>query len=206
MCSSPDPLYLNLCINKVFADVIKLRILRWDHSEFDCWVTKSCPTLCNPMGCSTPDFPVLHCFLKLISIESVTPSNHLILCRPLLLLPSIFPSITVFSNESALCIRCQSIGVSASTSVFPMNNQCRVQLDNQGFQQRDTAREWETRHKNSEKSQDQRTNTAPRLMCWNWIQASFIILSAVNERICGELNYNSCGLQGQRTKWSLTIE
>ena len=43
-------------------------------------------------------------FLKLISIESVMPSNHLILCHPLLLLPSIFPSIRVFSNESALCI------------------------------------------------------------------------------------------------------
>ena len=43
--------------------------------------------------------------LKLTSIESVMPSNHLILCRPLLLLPSIFPSIRVFSNESALCIR-----------------------------------------------------------------------------------------------------
>ena len=43
--------------------------------------------------------------LKLISIESVIPSNHLILCRPLLLLPSIFPSIRVFSNESAVCIR-----------------------------------------------------------------------------------------------------
>ena len=42
---------------------------------------------------------------KPISIESVIPSNHLILCRPLLLLPSIFPSIRVFSNESALCIR-----------------------------------------------------------------------------------------------------
>ena len=42
---------------------------------------------------------------KLMSIESVIPSNHLILCHPLLLLPSIFPSITVFSNESALCIR-----------------------------------------------------------------------------------------------------
>ena len=44
-------------------------------------------------------------FLKLISIESVMPSNHLILRRPLLLLPSIFPSIRVFSNESALCIK-----------------------------------------------------------------------------------------------------
>ena len=43
--------------------------------------------------------------LKLISIESVMPSNHLILCWPLLLLPSIFPSIRVFSNESVLCIR-----------------------------------------------------------------------------------------------------
>ena len=43
--------------------------------------------------------------LKLMSIESMMPSNHLILCRPLLLLPSIFPSIQVFSNESALCIR-----------------------------------------------------------------------------------------------------
>ena len=43
--------------------------------------------------------------LKLTSIESVMPSNHLILCHPLLLLPSIFPSVTVFSNESALCIR-----------------------------------------------------------------------------------------------------
>ena len=43
--------------------------------------------------------------LKLISIESVMPSNHLILCHPLLLLPSIFPRIRVFSNESALCIR-----------------------------------------------------------------------------------------------------
>ena len=43
--------------------------------------------------------------LKLMSIESVMPSNHLILCRPLLLLPSIFPGIRVFSNESALCIR-----------------------------------------------------------------------------------------------------
>ena len=48
---------------------------------------------------------------------------HLILCHPLLLLPSIFPSIRVFSNESVLCIRCQRIGVSASASVLPMNIQ-----------------------------------------------------------------------------------
>ena len=61
--------------------------------------------------------------LKLMSIESVMPSNHLILCHPLLLLPSIFPSIRVFSNESALRIRWQSIGVSALTSVLPANTQ-----------------------------------------------------------------------------------
>ena len=46
-----------------------------------------------------------HSLFKLMSIESVMPSNHLILCHPLLRLPSIFPSIRVFSNESALCIR-----------------------------------------------------------------------------------------------------
>ena len=50
-------------------------------------------------------FTVYWTLLKLMSIESVTPSNHLILCRPLLLLPSIFPIIRVFSNESALRIR-----------------------------------------------------------------------------------------------------
>ena len=61
--------------------------------------------------------------LKLMSIESVMPSSHLILCRPLLLLPSIFPSIRVFSDESALCIRWPKIEVSTSTPVLPMNTQ-----------------------------------------------------------------------------------
>ena len=61
--------------------------------------------------------------LKLESIESVMPSNHLILCHPLLLPPSIFPSIRVFSNESVLCIRLPNIGVSVSASVLPMNIQ-----------------------------------------------------------------------------------
>uniref|UniRef100_A0AC11EHP8 Uncharacterized protein n=2 Tax=Ovis aries TaxID=9940 RepID=A0AC11EHP8_SHEEP len=59
---------------------------------------------------------------KLMSIESVMPSNHLILCRPLLL-PSIFPSIRVFSNESAVTSGDTSTGVSALTSVLPMNTQ-----------------------------------------------------------------------------------
>ena len=58
--------------------------------------------------------------LKLMSIESVMPSNHLILCRPLLLLPSIFPSIRAFSNESVLCIRWPKY-CSFSFSISPSN-------------------------------------------------------------------------------------
>jgi len=70
--------------------------------------TQLYPTLHNPMDCSTPGLPVHHQFLEFIqlrSIDSVMPSNHLIACRPPLLLPSIFPSIRVFSNKSVLRIR-----------------------------------------------------------------------------------------------------
>ena len=69
---------------------------------------QSCLTLCDPMDCSTPGFPVHHQLLELaqlMSIELVMPSNHLILSCPLLFLPSISPNIRVFSNESVLCIR-----------------------------------------------------------------------------------------------------
>ena len=71
-------------------------------------VTQSGPTLCNPMNRSTPGLHVHHQLPelgKLMSTESVMPSNHLILCRPLLLLPPIPPSIRVFSHESTLHIR-----------------------------------------------------------------------------------------------------
>ena len=61
--------------------------------------------------------------LKFMSIESVMPSNYLILCRPLLLPPSSFPSIRVFSNESILHIRWPKYWISASVPVFPMNTQ-----------------------------------------------------------------------------------
>ena len=61
--------------------------------------------------------------LKLMSIESVMPSNHLILCHPLLLLPPVPPSIRVFSNESTLCTRWPKYWSSASASVLPMNTQ-----------------------------------------------------------------------------------
>ena len=72
-----------------------------------CSVTKRCLTLCSPMDYSTPGFPVLHYLLKFAQThvhESVMLSNRLILCCPLLLLPSIFPSIRVFSSESDLSI------------------------------------------------------------------------------------------------------
>ena len=88
-------------------------------------VSQSCPTLRDSMNCSLPGSSIHGIFQarvlewvaiafsetnsqslpKLMSIESVMPSNYLILCRPLLLLPSLFPSLRVFSNESALHIR-----------------------------------------------------------------------------------------------------
>ena len=70
-------------------------------------VAQSCPTLCNPMNRSTPGLSITNSQRppKPMSIESVMPSNHLILCHPLLFPPSVFPSIRVFSNESALGIR-----------------------------------------------------------------------------------------------------
>ena len=78
----------------------------WANSCFS--VAQLCPTLFDPMNCSTPGFPVIHCLPEFAQTHVhwvMMPSNHLILCRPLLLLPSIFPSITVFSNVSHLRIR-----------------------------------------------------------------------------------------------------
>ena len=91
-------------------------------------VAQSCPTLCFPMDCSMPGLSVYHQtytqkltfgFIKLMSIELVMPSNHLILCHPFLLLPSIVPSIRVSSNKLVLCIRwpeywCFSFSISPS--------------------------------------------------------------------------------------------
>jgi len=86
-------------------------------------VTQSYPTLCDPMNRSSPGLPVHHQLLellRLVSIESVMPSSHLILCRPLLLLPPIPPSIRLFSNESTLCIRWLKYW-SFSFSISPSN-------------------------------------------------------------------------------------
>ena len=104
-----------------------LPILRgWSSVQFSSVqfisVTQSCLTLCDPMNCSMPGLLSItnsQSPPKLMSIESVMPSNHLILCRPLLL-PSIFPSIRIFSNESALHIR------------WP--NYLQFQLQHQSFQ------------------------------------------------------------------------
>ena len=86
-------------------------------------ITQSCPTLCNPMNRSTPGLPVHHQLPsspKLMCIESVMPSGHLILCCPLLLLPPIPPRIRLFSNESTLHMRWPNYW-SFSLSISPSN-------------------------------------------------------------------------------------
>ena len=91
-----------------------------------CLVAKSCPTLCDPMDFTMPgflSFTISQTLLKLMSIESVMPSSHLVLCCPLLLLASIFPSIRVISNELALWIRWPKCWTSTKASVLPMNIQ-----------------------------------------------------------------------------------
>ena len=88
-----------------------------------CPVAKSCPTLCNPMTAvhqGSLSFIISQSLLKLMSTELVMPSSHLILCCSLLLLPSIFPSIRVFSSESAVCIRWPKYW-SCSFSISPSN-------------------------------------------------------------------------------------
>ena len=86
-------------------------------------VAQSCLMLCDPMDAACQaslSFTVSQSLLKLMSIESVMPSNHLILCHPLLLLPSIFPSIRALSSESVLCIRWPKYW-SFSFSISPSN-------------------------------------------------------------------------------------
>ena len=86
-------------------------------------VTQSCPILCDPMNRSMPgllSITISHGSLKFMSIESVIPSSHLILCHPLLLLYSIFPCIRIFFSESVLCIRWPKYW-SFSFSISPSN-------------------------------------------------------------------------------------
>ena len=98
--------------------------------QFSHWVVSNFlrpqhTTLVHSLDCSMPGFPVHHQLpelaqTKLMSMQLVIPSNHLILCRPLLLLPSLFPNIRVFSNESVLCIRWPKYW-SFSFSISPSN-------------------------------------------------------------------------------------
>ena len=91
--------------------------------SYCCSVSKSCLTLCDPMDCSMPGFTVLHSsqsLVKLLSNESVSLSNHLIFCCPVHLLPSIFPSFQVISNELSLHIRWPKYW-SFSFSISPSN-------------------------------------------------------------------------------------
>ena len=89
-------------------------------------VTQSCTTLWDPMDCSTRGFPILHHspeFLKLMSIESVMPSNHLILCRPFSSCLQSFPASGSFPVSQLFTSGGQSIGAWASALVLPMNVQ-----------------------------------------------------------------------------------
>ena len=88
-----------------------------------CLVTQSCMTLCNPWTAAhhaSLSFTIPQSLLKLMSIESVMPSNYLVLCHPLLLLPSIFPNMRVLFSELALHIRWAKY-CSFSFSIVPSN-------------------------------------------------------------------------------------
>ena len=112
-----------------FCQKLSLHLLRWSYFflSFNLWIccccliAKSCPTLCNPWTAAykaSLSFTISWSLLKLMSIELVMLSNHLILCHPLFL-PSVFPSIRVFSSKSVLSIRWPkewSLGISMGLS------------------------------------------------------------------------------------------
>ena len=116
---------LSCILHYTFISLLTLTWFFFFMSKLCCSVTQSCPTLCDSMDCSTPGLPVHHQLLEFTKthVQSVMPSKNLILCCPLLLLPSIFPSIRVFSYSQLFTSDVQSIGVSASTSVLPVNTQ-----------------------------------------------------------------------------------
>ena len=97
-------------------------MLEYNHYVSSVQFTQSCLTICNPMNCSKSCLPVHY---QLMFIESVMPSNHLILCHSFLLPSLIFPRIRVFSNESALCIRWPKYW-SFSFNISPSNEHPRL--------------------------------------------------------------------------------
>ena len=106
----------------------------WDIYHFIVVIVQLlCPTFCDLVDCSMPGSSVLHCLLEFAQIHvlwvsNAIVSNHLILCHPLLVLPSTFPSIQVFSSESSFTSGGQSTGASASASILPMNIQGQFPL------------------------------------------------------------------------------
>ena len=113
-------MYYNIFFWKI--DILLTMCLVVDFFDWLVKVAQSCPTLCNPIDCSTPgslSSTVSQSLLKFRSIKSVMLFDQLILCHSLLLLPSIFPISRLFSSESALCIRwpkCWSFSFSTSPS------------------------------------------------------------------------------------------
>ena len=95
----------------------------YQFSQFSCSDMSHFATLWSAAFQASLSITNSQSLLKLMSIELVMPSNHLILCCPLLLLPSIFPNVRVFSKESVFCIRWLKYWVSASASVLAMNIQ-----------------------------------------------------------------------------------
>ena len=115
--------YVTLDENKTFP-CLSFTISKW--SDNCCSFTKSCPALCDSMECSKPvslSLTISRTLPKFMSIESVMPSNHLILCCPLLLCLPSFPASGSFPMSCLLTSGGQSIAASASVSVLPMNIQ-----------------------------------------------------------------------------------
>ena len=120
-------------LKTVISHVLSSFYLMWESKSGPCYsifrsdqirsIAQSCPTLCRACQASL-SITNSRSSLRLTSIELAMPSSHLILCCALLLLPPNPPSIRVFSNESTLRTRGQSIGVSASASVLPVQFSC----------------------------------------------------------------------------------
>ena len=116
--------FLNKCVIRVFCP-LQVEVKDFPICYFSSVESLSRVRLCDSVDCSTQaSLSIINSrsLPKLVPIESVVPSNHLILCHSLLL-PAIFSSIRVFSNESALRMRWPKYWSSASTSVLPVNVQ-----------------------------------------------------------------------------------
>ena len=130
-CPSPSPIFVNM-VGKTETPQLRGVTDKFTGAQhFTVYLTPFSPvqpvsrvrlfvTVWNAACQASPSFTISQSLLKLMTIYSVMPSNHLILCRPLLLLPSIFPGIRVFSKESVLCIRWPKYW-SFSFSISPFN-------------------------------------------------------------------------------------